>query len=165
MSTSKKKKRRKQVSGDLPLQITSMADIFMILLVFLLKNYATSMTNISATTKITLPEVKVSGNEAPKESLKIEIGKDTILVDQKPVYRLDNFEIPKGPDGNPPAALESVTVALNEYKKNSLDRGKNDSFLAVLADENVPYATIQKLVATAAGSGFVDLQLIVVNAE
>src|SRR4029077_3513385 len=83
--------RRKSLNADMALQITSMADIFMILLVFLLKSYATSITNIAPSAHISLPEVD-QARSVPKESMKIEIGKDAVTIDEKPALGLTNYQ-------------------------------------------------------------------------
>ena len=82
---------KRKVSEDLSLQITSMADIFMILLVFLLKNYSTTLTNISPVQGTRLPVAH--SDTALKDTLKVEISKDSILIDQKPIISLNNFQI------------------------------------------------------------------------
>jgi len=40
-----------------------------------------------------------------------------------------------------------------------------ESNLLVMADERTPYATLEKVLASAAQAGFVDLQLVVINPE
>lgn len=155
------KKKKKKMQGDFPLQITSMADIFMILLVFLLKSYATSITNISPSSHISLPEVSATG--VPKESLKIEIGKEAVTVDSKTVLNLRNYEFGSeemaAGDASP-----TITRILNDERKKT-PVANTDSALVVMADEGTPFSTIKRVVASAAGAGFVDLQLLVVQAE
>jgi biopolymer transport protein ExbD len=152
--------KRKRQSTDMVLQITSMADIFMILLVFLLKNYSTSITNLAPTTQISLPAV-TKGNAQVKDTLKVEISSDSVVVDTAPVARLRNFEFSGEPD---PAISGSVYAALAEQRKH-LPEPNLDSALVVMADQNAPYSTVKRVVASAAKAGFVDLQLVVVETE
>lgn len=155
--------KKKKLPTEMSLQITSMADIFMILLVFLLKNYATSISNIAPTARLSLPEVtKGSGNI--KETLKVEIANDTVVVDQKPVLKLQNFaftpEEETGLAGSSPTLLKVLT------DQRSLKPEPNtDSSLLVMADQRTPYSTLKRVVASAAGAGFVDLQLVVVETQ
>ena len=162
MSGHRKKKRRKRASGDVALQITSMADIFMILLVFLLKSYATSVSNISPSAHISLPEV-TQPKGAIKETLKVEIADNTVLVDQKPAVALNKFEFDPGEDG-PGGVSPSVLKVLNDQRKLKPEANM-DSSLIVMADQQTPYSTVKRVVASAASAGFVDLQLIVVQGE
>ncbi len=154
--------KRKKASGDMSLQITSMADIFMILLVFLLKSYATSVTNIAPSAHLSLPEVS-KGKGVIKETLKVEIAKNTVLIDQKPVVKLNNFEF----DAQEMAAGATSPAILKAFnqQRTQLPEANKDSTLLVMADQNAPYSTIKRVVASAAGAGFVDLQLIVVETE
>jgi biopolymer transport protein ExbD len=156
------KRKKKRMVGEFSLQITSMADIFMILLVFLLKSYATSITNISPSAHISLPEV-TSAAGVPKDSLKIEVGQDTVTIDEKPAVTLHNFEFGAEEQGSGEASPTIIRI-LNDERKKTPDPNM-DSALVVMADEGTPYSTIKRVVASAAGAGFVDLQLMVVQAQ
>ena len=144
------------------LQITSMADIFMILLVFLLKNYSASMTNLAPTAQMSLPELSVGTKQNPKESLTIEISPDAVLVDQKPAVRLRNFEFP----AEEIQTLGSETISrLMKEQRELRPEPNRESSLVVMADQRAPYSTIKRVIASAAGAGFIDLQLVVVDPQ
>ena len=155
------KKKKKPISEDMALQITSMADIFTILLVFLLKSYSTSMSTLAPVAKTKLPEASGKGNEI-RDTLKMEISAEAVLVDEKPIVRLRNFEFAPGEvaDGRSP----SVFRVLLEQRRH-LPNPNLDPYLLILADEKTPYATIKPLLAAAANAGFVDLQLVAVEPE
>ncbi len=155
-------KKKKNASTDVALQITSMADIFMILLVFLLKNYATSVTNIAPTAHLSLPEVNKSKGVI-KETLKVEIANDLVMIDQKPALALHAFQFDPSEDG-PGGVSPTVARVLNEQRKLRPEPNM-DSSLLVMADQQTPYSTIKRVVASAASAGFVDLQLVVVQGE
>jgi biopolymer transport protein ExbD len=155
-------KKKKKKPSDFALQITSMADIFMILLVFLLKSYATSITNIAPSAHISLPEID-QAQGIPKDSLKIEVGKDGVIIDDQQVLTLQNYQFNTDEQG-PGETSPTITKILNAERKKTPD-ANNDSALVVMADEGTPYSTIKRVVASAAGAGFVDLQLLVVQAQ
>ena len=139
-----------------------MADIFMILLVFLLKNYSASLTTIAPSSQLSLPEVAVSTKTTPKESLKIEVGPDAILVDQKLAVKLKNFEFPE----SEAISAGSPTIADLMQKQRQLRPEPNlESSIVVMADQRAPYSTIKRVIASVAGAGFVDLQLVVVDPQ
>ena len=162
MSKSKSFVKRKRQSGDMALQITSMADIFMILLVFLLKSYSSSITTVTPTAQISLPEVG-KGTSQIKDSLKVEVAAEAVLVDQKTVARLRNFEF-EADQATDPAISPAVFGVLNS-ERTRMPEPNRDTALIVMADQKAPYATIKRVVASAAKAGFVDLQLVVVNPE
>jgi len=152
------KKKKKKASEDMALQITSMADIFTIILVFLLKSTASGIASISPN-GANLPVGQ--GSEILKETLKLEVSKDVVTVDDKNVMSLVNFDVPLT-EVIENGMSQSVYQALMEKRKNHQE-GNGNSELLVLADENTPYSTLKTVLASAANSGFVDLQLVVVG--
>lgn len=154
--------KKKRLNEEMSLQITSMADIFTIILVFLLKSFSTNVSNLSPSTGLELPEGRSSAEL--KDALKVEITKDVILVDQKPVMKLSDFQyLNAAPESSEPTNDE-VTVALMSQRK-ILPEPNRDSALLVLADGRAPYSTIKRVISSAAGAGFVDLQLVVVSPD
>jgi biopolymer transport protein ExbD len=151
-------KKKNQLNSDMVLQITSMADIFTILLVFLLKSFSTGVTTITPTSVMILPEAK---QPSPiEETLKIEISESSISMDDKPILpltayliasdQLDQYGMPK-----------SLNAALTEQRnKDSLQQFPK---MLILADEKTPYATIKRVLASASTSGFVNYKLVVVE--
>lgn len=140
-----------------------MADIFMILLVFLLKNYSTSLTNLAPSSQVSLPELAVTLKSTPRETLKVEIGKEAVLIDQKVAVKLNKYQFPPNEIQQ---STGSPTVARILGEQRSLRPEPNrDSALVVMADQGTPYSTIKRVIASAAGAGFVDLQLVVVDPQ
>jgi biopolymer transport protein ExbD len=155
-------KKKRSPPGDVALQITSMADIFMILLVFLLKNYSASVSNIAPTAQMALPELAVASKTAPKESLKIEISADAVLVDSQPAVRLNNFEFP----ASEMEQAGSATIARLMKEQRELKPEPNrESSVVVMADKLAPYSTVKRVIASVAGAGFIDMQMIVVDPQ
>jgi biopolymer transport protein ExbD len=154
--------KKKKLSEDMSLQITSMADIFMILLVFLLKSYSTSLTNMSPSQGVKLPVAESSG--VIKDTLKLEISASAITVDNNAVVTMNAFNI------RPASQLNDAGIPMKLYKVLFDERKRHpvpnmDTNLLVMADEHTPYSVLKAVLATAAGAGFVDLQLVVVEAN
>ncbi len=135
----------------------------MILLVFLLKNYSASLTTISPNSMMALPEQKANASATIKDTLKVEIAADMVMVGEKAVSRLNNFEFSEQDQGDF-GTSESVLAALKDQRKIT-PTPNVDSTLIVMADERAPYSTIKRVVASAAQAGFVDLQLVVIEPE
>lgn len=170
--------KRKAANEEMVLQITSMADIFTILLVFLLKSFSTGISTISPTADMVLPEAK-AGDEV-KESLKLEIASGSILIDDKPITQLLNFKFVATDlekDGTP-RSLNAALIAQRSRQPASVkpDASANSQTapgvaqatmlgtrLMVLADQKTPYSTLKAVMAAAGNSGFVDLKLVVVE--
>jgi biopolymer transport protein ExbD len=154
--------KKKKANEDLALQITSMADIFMILLVFLLKSYSTSIANISPSQDTRLPVLGEVKGEI-KDTLKVEISKESIMVDQKLIVPLSDFKVGAGVVSED-SSIKPLYDAMFAERKKRKDPNL-DSTLLVLADEKTPYETLQAVMGSASRAGFVDLQLVVVEAN
>jgi biopolymer transport protein ExbD len=167
----KKKKgflKRGGGSEEMSLQITSMADIFMILLVFLLKGYSTGAVSITPTPGLILPQAQAS--EAAVEALKVEIAQDAVLIEGKPAAKLANFEI-QASDRQSNGTLKSLTTQFEKERKRQLLIAKNNSDVKVdpkvmiIADQRAPYSTLKAVLASAAVHGYTDFKLAVAKGE
>ena len=150
------------------LQITSMADIFTILLVFLLKSYASGEASIPPNPAINLPRTKLG--KPPTETLRLEIGSNFVSVAGHRVLDLNDFRIKSEDD------LASVREAIGKERGRQLAatgvnkaqedlKGKLDTRVTVLVDQKVPYQTLKKLMTVAASQGYTDFKLAVVKNE
>jgi biopolymer transport protein ExbD len=154
-------KKKHKVSGDVSLQITSMADIFTIILVFLLKTTASGISSVAPNGGTTLPIGK--GNEIVHDTLTLEINKDSILVDSATSLTLNDYQFPIT-EIQANGVSQSLYTQLLDQRKHRPDPNASSDLL-VLADESVPYSTLKTVLASAANTGFVDLQLVVVQSE
>jgi len=151
------------------LQITSMADIFTIILVFLLKSYSTGLANLSPANGLKLPQVTASTKKEMKDALKLEVLDNAVLVDSAEVLNMSEFKIPVAEGQSTNSALVAV---LNERRQKDASRMPAsdagtvgaDSHLLVLADERTPYSALKVILGSAAMAGYVDLQMVVIGA-
>ena len=139
MSRRRRHRGSRIMRDEATIQITSMADVFMILLVFLLKTFSTGLSNITPSNDVILPTAH--SEDGISEALKIEITPNNILVDDHPVtmmksYRPDSTDI-EG-DGSP----RSLNTALSSERKRypaSVDKPASGPFqVLVLADQGHP---------------------------
>ncbi len=161
-------KRSRTQSDEMSLQITSMADIFTILLVFLLKSYTTGVVNVSPTKGLMLPVAHAG--EATTDALKLEVSEKGIQVEGQPVAVLEKFRFDtKEVLGN--GTSKSVSEALaKERKRQNLIAQKNsdvkvDPKIIVMADQRTPYETLKTVLASAAVNGYTDFKLVVAKGE
>jgi biopolymer transport protein ExbD len=160
--------KSRQKSPDVSLNITSMADIFTILLVFLLKSYASSAIQGAPHSSISLPQG--NGMEANVEALKIEISEKGIAVEGEAVQSLDQFQLQAN------TVIENGSIeALNHVLKKARERQnliskanatvQQDSKVIILADQRTPYRTLKAVLASSAYNGFTDFKLAVVRRD
>lgn len=159
---------------EMSLQITSMADIFTIILVFLLKSFSTGVSNITPG-GILLP-VAFSADEVV-DMLKIEIAPDHILVDDKVTTTLSAFKFVANDleSNGTPRSLNAALIVRQEQEKLSREnqRGRQREVaetdepqlprLMILADQKTPYSTLKAVMTSASRSGFGDFKLVVVE--
>ena len=165
------KAKKKQ---DVSLQITSMADIFTILLVFLLKSYASGEAAVPPSSAIVLPTAK--GSAPIAETLRMEISSDAVLVGGKRVVSLRNFRL----DGEAAAELQTLKAAIGQERGRQLAstgvtgtnpeeggglHSKLDTRVTMLIDQKVPYQTLKKIMVAAAAQGYTDFKLAVVKVD
>jgi biopolymer transport protein ExbD len=160
--------KRRQESEEMALQITSMADIFTIILVFLLKSYATSAVTVNPSAGMLLPEAHAG--DAPIEALKLEISKDGVQLDGQPVVKLANFDFDKT-DLQANGVSTTLAKALEQHRNRQLLIAKSntsvkvDSRILVLSDQKTPYQTLKSVLASAALHGYTDFKLAVVRGD
>lgn len=154
-----------QTKEEMTLQITPMADVFTILLVFLLKSFSVGISSISPSQSMTLPSAKAADQMV--EALKIEISNDQILLDNKHVSSLENFKLAAEDveaDGTI-RSLNNILLAENKKILPTTEDGKpsGPSPILVMADEKTPYNTVHTVLSTLAKRGHPDFKLVVVE--
>jgi biopolymer transport protein ExbD len=159
-------KKREPVSGDMGLQITSLADILMIVLIFLLKSVASGLSDqetIKVAGNIKLPTVQNGGGA--KDGLKVEISGDKVEVAGQPVAHLQKFRFPAS-DLNNDMNESSTARSLNSAFRKSFKNEKDEAPIVwIVADQQAPYTTIQTVIASAALQGYQEFKLAVVRGE
>ena len=153
---------RKSAKEEMVLQITSMADIFTIILVFLLKSFSTGISGI--TPNVMLPEAKAS--DEMMETLKVEIAENSILLDGVPVTVLHGYQFEAG-DLESDLTPRSLNAALVMQKEKASARNpasvRDNTKLMILADEKTPYKTLKTVMTASSQQGFADFKLLVVE--
>ena len=153
-------------SGAFKIQITSMVDMFVILLVFLLKSYSTSPVNITPKAGMQIPAS--SALQDPVDVVKLIVSQNAVFVEDKKVMDLDKGHVPTaGLDKNDPAFLKSLFDALDERAKLAKSISKvNDAFefdgkVLLQADRELSYEVLQKIMYTSMMAGYADVKLAV----
>ena len=138
------------------MNLTSLMDVFTILVFFLLVNSG-SVEVLDAPKEVTLPESRVETK--PRETVIILISPDEVLVQGKSVALVaDILEgVPSNTDG--------IKARLAELKENII--GTNTQVIAsarevtILADKSVPFIVIKQVMSTCTGEGYENVSLAV----
>ena len=140
------------------MNLTSLMDVFTILVFFLLVNSAT--TEVLETPKqITLPASLVE--EKPRETVVIFISADEVTVQGEPVVRIADILAMPGQDiaaiGERLAEVSSKIIGL----KTSVVAESQE--VTILADRSVPFSVIKKVMSTCTSQGFGRISLAVLQ--
>ena len=158
----------RRASADMGLNITAMADIFTIILVFLLKSYASGAVSLSTTAGLVLPDAQAEASDV--SALKVEVSEKAVLVEGAPVSPLEGFR-PANEDRGGNGTIRTLVTALERERKRQLliaqsnTSVKVDPRVIVLADKRAPYATLKAVLASAAVQGYTDFKLAVVKGK
>ncbi len=154
--------------SEMSLQITSMADIFMILLVFLLKSITMGGISLAPSPGLKLPQAGASGPAI--DALVVEISELGVQLDNELVTPLKAFRFPAKERDDNGISRSLVTSFERQRKRQALIAKSNpdvqpDNKILVVADQRTPYVTLKSVISSAALHGYNDLKLVVVNKE
>ena len=162
MKTSRRLKRMERMArkqGAMPkLNLTSLMDVFTILVFFLLVNSATTEV-LQQPKQITLPDSIVEAK--PRETVVIFIGKEDVLVQGIPVARVADIEAMQDQE------IAPISVRLAELSGKviglSTQAVAESQEVTVLADKAVPFSVVKKIMSTCTGQGYTRVSLAVVQ--
>jgi biopolymer transport protein ExbD len=164
------------------LQLTSMMDVLIIIVIFLLKSYGLSIMQVPQEDKLELPKSKAT--EMFGEGIVLMIAQDQILIDAEPVlqfkgdFKEKKFELPDGAmdqagSGRGLFAVYDVLKRKKEEFDTLASRSENPAEamkkwtgdLLVQADKEVPYELIRNVMYTAGMAGYKQFRLTVEKQE
>jgi biopolymer transport protein ExbD len=140
------------------MNLTSLMDVFTILVFFLLVNTG-SVEVLDAPKNVTLPESRIEAK--PRETVVIFVSKDEVLVQGKRVALVADILAGKA------VATDPITARLAELKENIV--GPNTLTVAgsqevtILADKSVPFAVIKRIMSTCTDGGYENVSLAVIQ--
>jgi biopolymer transport protein ExbD len=159
MKTSRRIARMTRNKRSSPtLNLTSLMDVFTILVFFLLVNSAT-VEVLQQPKQITLPDSVVEAK--PRETVVIFVGMEEVLVQGVPVARVSDIQ------ASDSAEFEPISVRLAELSESviglSTQAVAESREVTVLADKSVPFSVLKKIMATCTGQGYTRVSLAVVQ--
>jgi len=157
--------RQARGSHDVKLNITSMMDMFTIILVFLLKSFSTQGQLITPATGLLLPSSTVE--RTTRSSLDVQITKDKILVQDKIV--VDENELKKIVDQKD-FMIQKLYDVLATYteagrKMSELSGSEVSGEITIQGDIGVPYKILTRVMYTCGQAGYPVMNLVVYRKE
>lgn len=157
-----RRKKHDTDPGKIRVNLTSMMDMFTIILVFLLKNYSTEGSLIQPSEYLTLPSSTI--RQSPEVALDLVISKEWVMVNHEPVLRVTDIIAQDGliiPD-----LQNKLDIYAREAKQMEESYGtKFSGKIAIQGDKDVPYKLLVKIMATCGKSGYPNMRLVVYKKE
>jgi biopolymer transport protein ExbD len=157
-----RKRRSSEQAVVARLQLTSLIDIFTVLLLFLLKSLVVGGAVVSPFPGVALPPS--SSTASFKESPVVVVTKSQVVVDGGAVCPTDEVtqsaELKVTALEQALAAVRQKTETLAEHAGSSR---KFEGKLILQADETIPFHVLQKVMYTSQTVGFYDITLAVIQ--
>jgi len=140
------------------MNLTSLMDVFTILVFFLLVNSG-SVEVLDAPKEVTLPESRVQMK--PRETVVIFVSPEEVLVQGQSVAMVT--DILDGVSGS----TDSITSRLAELKQNVVGPSTlavaGSLEVTILADKSVPFIVIKRIMSTCTSEGYENVSLAVIQ--
>jgi len=164
-------KRKMQTTGRIKpftsLRLTSLIDMFTIILVFLLKSYSVVELNVQVQDNLHLPS-SVS-RKLPMETVVLTIAKNVILIDGINVAKVgENFEVigVEATDEGVPVVTQLLSRKFKAFERQA--QARQETFkgeLTVQCDREIPYRLLKRLIKSAGDAHFSDFKLMAFKLE
>ncbi|MCH8116761.1 MAG: biopolymer transporter ExbD [Proteobacteria bacterium] len=140
------------------MNLTSLMDVFTILVFFLLVNSG-SVEVMEAPKTIVLPESMVESK--PRETVVILVSEVDVIVQGKLVMQVADIINSAG------STIEPITNRLAELQGNIIGHATQTAAetleVTILADKAVPFNVVQKIMTTCTGQGYYHVSLAVIQ--
>ncbi|HEX2957538.1 MAG TPA: biopolymer transporter ExbD [Chitinispirillaceae bacterium] len=157
--------RRRRGGDEVKLNITSMMDMFTIILVFLIKNFSTEGAIVTPADNLTLPKSTVE--KRAKEALGVKVSKNTIIVENTLVINEQQYaEIEKQKDFMIQLLHDVLTKYAEEARKMAEISGNEFSGeITIQGDVEIPYNILTRVMYTCGQAGYPKMNLFVYRQE
>jgi biopolymer transport protein ExbD len=140
--------------------LTSLMDVFTILVFFLLVNSGTSEL-LQTPRDMVLPESVVEAK--PRETVVIYVNQEEVLVQGEPVVRVADLLASDGGDIVPiMARLAELQDRVIGVRTQTVSQSKE---VTILADKTIPFSVVKQVMSTCTAQGYERISLAVVQKE
>lgn len=157
---------RRRPQGKPPgLMLTSLLDMFTIILIFLIVSFDAEDYDFKLNADITLPES--TARSVLKPAVDIAITPTDLVVDRVPIAKLSKGKFPDSVYRNQevPELVELLKKRYEIVKDVAVDpeTGEDNAIIVVQADKDLDYETIYLVLRSAALGGFVKYRLAIMK--
>jgi len=163
MSDSRRKKRMsrsRRKGGSTGMMLTSLMDIFTVLVLYLIVNQGGGVT-LDAPKMVKIPESVVE--TAPRRSVVMAVSITDVFIQGEPIVKIADVLV------NSQDSIEPVRQEMLRIKNIAAEHGdkgiSESSEVTILADRSVPFKILKKLMSTSSSAGFDKISLAVNQKE
>jgi biopolymer transport protein ExbD len=156
--TRRMKRMERNAKQVTKMNLTSLMDVFTILVFFLLVNSGTPEA-LETPKQMVLPESVVESK--PRETVVIFISKDNIVVQGQPVVSLADVENSK--DENIEPILDRLAALQKQVIGPSTQVVAGSQEITILADKETPFNVIKRVMSTCTNQGYSRISLAVIT--
>ena len=159
MKTTRRMKRMSRDRTPLAkMNLTSLMDVFTILVFFLLVNSGTPEV-LETPKQLVLPESKVEVK--PRETVVIFIGKENVVVQGEPVVSISSLMESDGGDIVP--IMDRLALLEANIIGTSTQHVAGSQEITILADRSIPFNVIKQVMSTCTSQGYGRISLAVIQ--
>ncbi len=166
-ASKRKVQMRSRIKPFAGLRLNSLIDMFVIILVFLLKSYSVVELNVQIQDNLHLP-TSIS-RKLPMETVVLTVAKNAILVDGIAVAAVGaDFEVSgvEAKEAGIPVVTELLSRKFKTFEKQASAREEEfKGELTVQCDKEIPYRLLKRLIKSAGDAHFSNFKLMAFKAE
>lgn len=160
--------RKQKKSSSAELDITSLLDVLVILIFFLIRSYNTSGIDMSIPAEITLPTSK--SETINNAGVQIQVSPDRIWVDSKEILNSESISKNTYDQGGKRIVplYDELVKKKEEVKAIALQAQNAADFSGranLIIDKSLKYSYVKKLMYTCAEAGFKEFKFVVMSEE
>ncbi len=166
MNRNKKGRKKVRLAGGFI--VTSLLDVFTIILLYLMKNYSAEGSILTNAENLVLPN-SMSTKRPTEVTLQVSVSSDIVTVDNTPCCPTD--DVRRIPQENPDPIAQKLYERLEaKYKQEeeSLKAGalnKMEGKITIQVDKNVDFDTVYKIMNTCGKVGYNNMNFAVMQRD
>jgi biopolymer transport protein ExbD len=156
-----RRRRRKRGEGTVRLNITSMIDMFTLMVVFLLKNYSAQGQLVTPATNLLLPTSSIEKNAG--EALSVKVSQTNVMVENTIVIDATGFQAVLEQKDFMIQPLYEVLKKYSEEARKSAEMFKTEfsGKISIQGDVAIPYNVLTRIMYTCGQAGYPIMNLVV----
>jgi len=157
--------RGRKQEGTMSLNLTSMMDMFTIILVFLIFSFSNQDQNLKLDGDLTLPE-STAGLEF-KWAINVNLTPTELKVEGNTIAKIRNGKLPSSKVDKEKKRILPLYNLLKKYREienqESVNPTEDETVISFQADKNLPFEIVDLVMKTSAQAGYPNFRFVVMK--